>query len=220
MYLLIVMKRQILIFIFCKILCIIQKYEHGFNIQWKFLNVKFLSDTVFFLPSSLNVLNIFSLCTHENPTCSWSCIKNGSDHLWNKITLFVFYVKVSFSVWFEVLFFAICWPLKTTNNLRSQTHIDYIRATGQVIQAKNQIPRTFIGIDHQTHANTVVGFRSLVEEESTYWTLVNSLNLQKWTDGCAPIRHQQNAAVFHFKLSFFYLHQISPLHVGLSHSPP
>ena len=25
----------------------------------------------------------------------------------------------------------------------------------------------------------VVGFRSLVEEESTYWTLVNSLNLQK-----------------------------------------
>ena len=27
-------------------------------------------------------------------------------------------------------------------------------------------------------ANTLVGFRSLVEEESTYWALVNSLNLQ------------------------------------------
>ena len=28
-------------------------------------------------------------------------------------------------------------------------------------------------------STSVVGFRSLVEEKSTYWTLVNSLNLQK-----------------------------------------
>ena len=42
----------------------------------------------------------------------------------------------------------------------------------------------------------------------------------RWNDGCSPIRHQQNTAVFHFKLSLFYLHQISPLHIDLSRSPP
>ena len=32
--------------------------------------------------------------------------------------------------------------------------------------------------------------------------------------------NQQNTALFHFKLSLFYIHQISPLHEGLSRSPP
>ena len=31
---------------------------------------------------------------------------------------------------------------------------------------------------------------------------------------------QQNTALFHFKLSLFYIHQISPLHGSLSRSPP
>ena len=50
--------------------------------------------------------------------------------------------------------------------------------------------------------------------------VVKLFNTQKETDRCSPIGHQQNAALFHFKLSRFYIHQISPLHGGLSHSPP
>ena len=66
----------------------------------------------------------------------------------------------------------------------------------------------------------LVGFRSLVEEESTYWALVNSLNLQNELMDV----HQSDISKIlqfpHFKLSLFYVHQISPLHGGLSRSPP
>ena len=53
--------------------------------------------------------------------------------------------------------------------------------------------------------------------QKSRWRRTNVLDgsqlayLAKWTDVCAPIRRQQNAAPSHFKLSLFYVHQILPL---------
>ena len=44
-------------------------------------------------------------------------------------------------------------------------------------------------------------FGGLVEVESTYWWVVKLFNTQKKknkTDGCSPIRHQQNTALYFF----------------------
>ena len=63
-----------------------------------------------------------------------------------------------------------------------------------------------------------VGFRSLVEEESTYWALVNSLNLQ---NELMDVHQSDISKMLLFSTSnlVFYVHQISPLYGGLSRSP-
>ena len=73
---------------------------------------------------------------------------------------------------------------------------------------------------HFGNKSLLVSFRSLVEEESTYWVLVNSLNLQNELMDVQQSDISKMLLFFHFKLCLFYVHQISPLHVGLSRSPP
>ena len=76
-----------------------------------------------------------------------------------------------------------------------------------------------IHADGTTMMMSLVGFRSLVEEESTYWALVNSLNLQ---NELMDVHQSDISKMLLFSTSnlVFYIYQISPLHVGLSRSLP
>ena len=68
---------------------------------------------------------------------------------------------------------------------------------------------------------SVRGLSSLVDVESTYWRVAKLFNTQnKLMDVHPSDIRKIRLFFFHLKLSFLYADEISPLHEGLSRSPP